>query len=61
MLPVSPAVSWTPGPVGAQELLAGFASQAQADAMHSASVAATHDHLLLSPSSGSSQVQSELW
>ena len=60
MLPVSPAVSWTPGPVGAQELLAGFASQAQADAMHSASVAATHDHLLLSPSSRSSQVQSEL-
>ena len=46
-LPPSPAVSsWSPGPAGASELVAGFASAAQAEAMLSVTTDATHDHLL---------------
>ena len=52
-LPSSPATNWTPGPAGATELVAGFASQEQAEAMLAASATTPHDHLLLSPSTGS--------
>ena len=47
-LPSSPATNWTPGPAGTTELVAGFASQEQADAMLAASATTPHDHLLLS-------------